>query len=171
MSKRKNPASDKNLNADFCDFLIELAEYEKNICRNIHKYNAYRKAASVLATHPKKIQSGDEAKKLDGIGDKISKKIDEFLQTGKLRKLENIQQDEAAQVISLLTRVSGIGPVKAADLMRSGIKTISDLKDNLNKLNHHQKLGLKLVFILYLTIVLTNVHVHCIISVHYVGTD
>ncbi|XP_047989806.1 DNA polymerase beta-like [Leguminivora glycinivorella] len=143
MSKRKNPSGTDNLNGDFCDFLMELAEYEKNVSRNIHKYNAYRKAASVLASHSKRIESGDEAKKLNGIGDKISKKIDEFLQTGKLQKLENIHHDEDAQSISLLTRVSGIGPVKAADLVKSGIKTIEALRESQNKLNHHQLIGLK----------------------------
>lgn len=143
MSKRKNPSESGNLNADFCDFLMELADFEKNVSRNIHKYNAYRKAASVLAGHTKRIESGEEAKKLNGIGDKISKKIDEFLQTGKLMKLENIHQDENAQAISLLTRISGIGPVKAADLVHSGIKTFDELRKNESKLNHHQLIGLK----------------------------
>lgn len=143
MSKRKNPAGTDNLNADFCDFLMELADYEKNVSRNIHKHNAYRKAASVLASHHKRIDSGDEAKKLNGIGDKISKKIDEFLKTGKLQKLENIHNDDDAQAISLLTQVSGIGPVKAADLVRSGIKSIEDLEKNKSKLTHHQLIGLK----------------------------
>lgn len=67
-----------------------MADYEKNVSRNIHKYNAYRKAASALAKHGTRIKSGEEARKLDGIGDKISKKIDEFLETGKLRKLDNV---------------------------------------------------------------------------------
>ncbi|KAJ2950005.1 hypothetical protein O0L34_g11340 [Tuta absoluta] len=143
MSKRKNPAGTDNLNGDFCDFLMELADYEKNVSRNIHKFNAYKKAASVLASHSKRIESGDEAKKLNGIGEKIAMKIDEFLQTGKLKKLENIHQDEEAQAINTLTRVTGIGPVKAAELVRSGIKTIDDLRKNANKLTHHQVLGLK----------------------------
>ena len=45
-----------------------------------------------------------KAKKLDGVGEKISDKIDEFLNTGKLRKLENIRHDESAIAINLLTR-------------------------------------------------------------------
>ncbi|XP_053612299.1 DNA polymerase beta-like [Plodia interpunctella] len=143
MSKRKNPSGAGNLNADFCDFLMELSEYEKNVSRNIHKFNAYKKAAGVLAAHHKRIESGDEAKKLNGIGDKIAKKIDEFLQTGKLRKLETIHQDEQAKAINLLTRVSGIGPVKAAELVRGGIISIDGLRLNLDKLNHHQIIGLK----------------------------
>lgn len=67
-----------------------MADYEKNVTRNIYKCNAYRKAASALAKHGKRIKSGEEAQKLDGIGDKISKKIDEFLGTGKLKKLDNV---------------------------------------------------------------------------------
>lgn len=48
----------------------------------MHKYNAYRKAVGVLAKHPTRVKSGAEAKKLDGIGDKIAKKIDEYIDTG-----------------------------------------------------------------------------------------
>lgn len=69
---------------------VELANYEKNINRNIHKYNAYRKAASVIASHPTRLTSGEEARKLDGVGQKISDKINEFLTTGKLKKLEKV---------------------------------------------------------------------------------
>lgn len=44
--------------------LSELANYEKNVNRQMHKYNAYRKAVGVLAKHPTRIKSGAEAKKL-----------------------------------------------------------------------------------------------------------
>ncbi|CAB3223495.1 unnamed protein product [Arctia plantaginis] len=143
MSKLSLPSNEKNCNADFCKVLLDLAEYEKNVTRNVHKYNAYKKAAVVLSTLDHKIQSGDEAKKLKGIGDKIAKKLDEFNETGKLKKLESINLNENVKSINILTRVSGIGPVKAADLVRSGIKTIEDLKNNEDKLNHHQRIGLK----------------------------
>uniref|UniRef100_A0A8C5RRD2 DNA polymerase n=1 Tax=Laticauda laticaudata TaxID=8630 RepID=A0A8C5RRD2_LATLA len=103
---------------------LKLANYEKNVNRAIHKYNAYRKAASVISKYPSKIKSGSEAKKLDGVGTKIAEKIDEFLSTGKLRKIEKIRQDDTSSSINLLTRVS-------------------DLKKNENKLNHHQRIGLK----------------------------
>lgn len=45
----------------------------------------------------------------DGVGDKIAKKIDEFLQTGKLEKLEKIRKDDTTEAINLMTRISGIG--------------------------------------------------------------
>ncbi|XP_071439901.1 DNA polymerase beta-like [Hetaerina americana] len=143
MSKRKAPSSENNPNHDFCDFLTELANYERNVNRNVYKYNAYRKAASALASYGKRIQSGDEARKLPGIGDKISKKIDEFLQTGKLQKLEKIHADDNTTIINLFTRVSGIGPAKAKELFDSGLKTLEDLEEKKDILNHHQKIGLK----------------------------
>lgn len=37
----------------------------------------------------------------DGVGAKIAEKIDEFLQTGKLRKLEKVSRSERKKVIAL----------------------------------------------------------------------
>jgi predicted flap endonuclease-1-like 5' DNA nuclease len=127
----------------FPTHFLELADYEKNVSRNVHKYNAYRKAASVLASHPTRITSGREAKKLSGIGEKISKKIDEFLETGKLQKLENIHGDAKNTAINLLTRISGVGPAKAQALVNEGITTLEELNKHKDKLNHHQMIGLK----------------------------
>ncbi|XP_007476459.1 DNA polymerase beta isoform X2 [Monodelphis domestica] len=141
MSKRKAPQ--ETLNAGITDFLTELANYERNVNQAIHKYNAYRKAASVIAKYPTKIKSGAEAKKLDGVGAKIAEKIDEFLSTGKLRKLEKIRQDDTSSSINFLTRVSGIGPSAARKFVDEGIKTLEDLRKNENKLNHHQRIGLR----------------------------
>lgn len=70
--------------------ITELANYERNVSKNIYKYNAYRKAAGTLSGLTERIKNGQEAKKLPGIGEKIAKKIDEFLSTGKLQKLEDV---------------------------------------------------------------------------------
>ncbi|XP_057240479.1 DNA polymerase beta isoform X2 [Malurus melanocephalus] len=141
MSKRKAPQESPN--EGITDFLTELANYERNVNRAIHKYNAYRKAASVISRYPSKIQSGAEAKKLEGVGAKIAEKIDEFLSTGKLRKLEKIRQDDTSASINLLTRVTGIGPAAARKFVEEGIKTLEDLRKIEHKLTHHQQVGLK----------------------------
>ncbi|XP_058493182.1 DNA polymerase beta [Solea solea] len=141
MSKRKAPQESPN--EGITDFLVELANYEKNVNRAIHKSNAYRKAASTISKYPQKIKSGEEAKKLDGVGAKIAEKIDEFLQTGKLRKLEKIRTDDTSTSINLLTRVTGIGPAAARKFFEDGVKTLDDLKKIEHKLNHHQQIGLK----------------------------
>uniref|UniRef100_A0A671SAN6 DNA polymerase beta n=1 Tax=Sinocyclocheilus anshuiensis TaxID=1608454 RepID=A0A671SAN6_9TELE len=140
MSKRKAPQETRN--EGITDFLIELANYERNINRAIHKYNAYRKAASVIAKYPQKIKSGAEAKKLDGVGGKIAEKINEFLTTGKLRKLEKIRSDDTSSSINFLTRVTGIGPAAARKFYDEGVRNLEDLKKIEHKLNHHQQIGL-----------------------------
>ncbi|XP_017880225.1 DNA polymerase beta-like [Ceratina calcarata] len=143
MGKRKANDNAGNPNQDLCDFLQELAQYERNVSKNVFKYNAYRKAAATLSGLPERVKSGEEARKLPGIGEKIAKKIEEFLTTGKLRKLEDINKDDTNVAINLLTRVSGIGPAKAKELVDAGIKTLEQLKEPRAKLNHHQKIGLK----------------------------
>ncbi|KAK9874221.1 hypothetical protein WA026_002574 [Henosepilachna vigintioctopunctata] len=132
-----------NYNEDICCILLELSEYEKNTNRNLFKYEAYKRAAAVLASQPKKITSGKEALKLKGIGAKIAKKIDEISQTGKLEKLENIHKDDRSQAINLLASVSGVGPAKAQLLVDENITSIEQLRQNIDKLNHHQQIGLK----------------------------
>ncbi|XP_062237572.1 DNA polymerase beta [Platichthys flesus] len=141
MSKRKAPQESPN--EGITDFLVELANYEKNVNRAIHKYNAYRKAASTISKYPNKIKNGEEAKKLEGVGQKIAEKIDEFLQTGTLRKLEKIRTDDTSSSINFLTRVTGIGPAAARKFFEEGVKTLEDLKKIESKLNHHQQIGLK----------------------------
>ena len=41
-----------------------MANYEKNVNRQMHKFNAYRKAAGAIAKHPTRITNGKDAKKL-----------------------------------------------------------------------------------------------------------
>lgn len=64
-----------------------------------------------------------------------------------------IKKDESNIAINLLTRVSGIGPAKAKELVDKGIKTLEDLKKHQDKLNHHQKIGLKYKTIRYMELV------------------
>ncbi|XP_039260196.2 DNA polymerase beta-like [Styela clava] len=141
MIKRKAPTD--NPNSGITDFLTELADYEKNVNRSFHKSNAYRKAASAISKCNEPIKKGSDARKLEGVGAKIAEKIDEFLTTGKLRKIEKIRSDETSQAISLLTRVSGIGPAAARKLVDEGLTTLELLRENISKLTHHQQIGLK----------------------------
>lgn len=60
-----------------------------------------------------------------------------------------IRSDDGSVAIKELTRVSGIGPAKAKELYDLGIKNIDLLLKNQDKLNHHQKLGLKYIYIYY----------------------
>ena len=54
------------------------------------KANAYKKVAKVLRDAPK-VESGEEAGKMAGIGKSSALKIQEFLDTGTMAKLEEIR--------------------------------------------------------------------------------
>jgi len=140
---RKAPKSSDDVNEKISAFLFELANYEKNVSRNTHKYSAYRKAASAIAAHDKPIGSGEQAMTIKGVGKKIGAKIDEFLATGKLQKLEKIRADDTSSAINLLTRVAGVGPVKARELVEKGVTSIEELRKREDLLSKAQNIGLK----------------------------
>ena len=65
-------------------------EGEEHGSQDPFKIRAYRKAAEIIRELDFEVTSGEEAKKLPGIGKGIAKKIDEFLQTGKIERLEEL---------------------------------------------------------------------------------
>jgi DNA polymerase/3'-5' exonuclease PolX len=78
-------------NSDLTDAFDKLASYEEDP----HKRDAYRAAADAIYKLPFEIKSGSELaqgpKKVKGIGKGIAKKINEFLETGNIKKLEKIE--------------------------------------------------------------------------------
>jgi len=122
--------------------LGELGDFEHTI-GNQAKTKAYRKAVTALRMHPSEIKGGNEAMKIDGIGKKIAKKIDEILATGKLNKLEKFKNDEKLAAAHLISKITGIGPAAAKQLIDKGVRTLDDLRKRSNELTHHQQIGLK----------------------------
>ena len=78
-------------NAPLAGVFKELSSFEYKKGDNI-KGTAYKKVSAALAAHTEKITSGKEAKKLAGIGKSSADKIDEFLSSGKVAKLEEYKQ-------------------------------------------------------------------------------
>lgn len=91
-------------NSDLTDAFDKLASYEEDP----HKRDAYRNAADAIYKLPFEVKSGSELatgpKKVKGIGKGIAKKIDEFLETGNIKKLEKIEypNQELADVFDSL---------------------------------------------------------------------
>ena len=54
------------------------------------------------------------------------KKINEFISTGKLQKIEKIRNDDSSTSINELTRVAGIGPAKGQKILEGncGVKKL-----------------------------------------------
>lgn len=131
------------LNQEIAKALQELGEFEKNVNGQIYKYNAYHKAAYSIAHCPVKINSGTKAMDLDGVGKKIASRIDEFVEFGKIKELEEMKHSDYFKSVSELNRVLGIGPAHARKFYREGVRKIEDLNDRKDELTHEQQLGLK----------------------------
>jgi DNA polymerase/3'-5' exonuclease PolX len=91
-------------NSELADVFDELAHHEKDE----HKSKAYDNAAQIIDRLPFKVTSGKELakgpKKVAGIGKSIANVIDEFLSTGKVKKLEMLEKgastnEEVAQAL------------------------------------------------------------------------
>ena len=94
-------------NSELADVFDELAHHEQDE----HKSKAYDNAAQIIDRLPFKVSSGKELtkgpKKVAGIGKSITNVIDEFLSTGKVKKLEMFEKgvstnDEVAEMLYCL---------------------------------------------------------------------
>ena len=93
---------------------------------------SYRRAAETIADLPEEmaavVAQGRDPAEFPGIGEAISKKILEALQTGKVTFLENLKQELPASLLQLL-EVRGVGPkaVKAV-YEKLGVTTLDQLQ-------------------------------------------
>ena len=108
---------------------------------------AYLKVITQLKNYEGTITSLDDVKSIDGIGAKMEKKIQEILETGSLAAAEKAKTLYNIDALDALQKIYGVGPTKATDLVKSGITSIAQLRDEVKKnpklLNDKQKIGLK----------------------------
>lgn len=106
----------------------------------VFRAKAYQKAQDTIITFKDDITDPKkQLKGLPGIGETILAKFEEYIKTGTLAILEK----ERNNPINIFTKIHGIGPKKAQELVKMGISTIDELKNSSINLNDIQKLGLK----------------------------
>ena len=145
-----------NANQDICDMLMKLGEYERDINGLMYKYHAYRKASTSLATLTKRVESGNEAKKLPGIGPKIALKIDEYLNgdeekddKGKtssesvVAKSKQSSSGKDLKLIDFYDKIIDLTKIDAMKMNIDGIVTIAQLSDKMDLLTEQQRVCLK----------------------------
>lgn len=112
----------------------------------VFKARAYADAIRILKGIPH-IGSMDDVRGVKGLGEKVLLKIDEILKTGRLRAADEIKASGSLGAYDSLLACYGIGPVRARELVESGIKSIDDLRvavaKNGGMLNDKQLIGLK----------------------------
>ncbi len=118
-----------------------LADYNR-AQGNIHQYHAYNNAVLKLSrvNSPTYI---DEIDKIEGFGEGLIGKIEEYITTGQMEKLETMKKNKYLTQLIELTSVYGIGPVFAKKLIHAGITSIQKLRESLDNLTNAQKYGLE----------------------------
>ena len=128
----------KIYNEEFIEILGEL----KDIMQaqgEVFRAKAYQTAQETIMMYEGDITDPNQLKGMKGIGDTILSKLNEYVNTGTLKALEKGRKDP----VIVLTKVYGIGPKKAKDLIEKGITTIEALRENKQLLNDVQQVGLK----------------------------
>jgi DNA polymerase beta len=84
---------------------------------------------------------------LKGIGEKIAKRIDEILETGDLKELNDDNENSDKDYLENLLLITGVGNVRAKKWLSLGIKNIDDVKNAIiqKKITstHHIDIGIK----------------------------
>lgn len=134
----KPSSKGKPMNKELIDIMEELADIMMRQGEPF-KARAYKKASETIMGYPGDIMNVKDLKDKPGIGKTIMDKLEEFQKTGTLRILER----ERKNPMNLFTKIYGVGPKKAKQLIEDGITSIEQLKENEGKLNDTQKIGLK----------------------------
>ena len=113
----------------------------------VHSARAYAKVITQLKNYNGTITEYDDVKNITGIGAKMEKKIKEILETGSLAAAEKARELYNIDALDALQKIYGVGPAKSTELVKSGIISISQLRDEVKSnpklLNDKQKIGLK----------------------------
>ena len=122
-------------NREIADIFDEIADlYEMKGVD--FKPRAYRNAAQSirsLGEDIKDIRDRGELEEIPGVGKSTMKKIEEYLKTGKVSKLDELKEDVPVD-IEKITAVESLGPKKVMKLFQElGIKSLEDLEDAAKK--------------------------------------
>ena len=138
------------MNHDIIENLGILAQYYKIIGDEWRK-KAYQSAIFSIKGLDTEITSIKQVESIKGIGKSIVNKIKEYLDTGQIRKVEEVKvhlkqkvhKDKKEAAIELFQGIWGVGPVKALELYTLGMRNLDDIRAKQDLLNANQRIGLK----------------------------
>lgn len=132
-----------DLKEKIINHLISIRQYEL-ANNNRYKASAYQRVITQLINYKNPILSYEDFIQNINAGDRINKKVEELIKSGKIKyEEENIKQDKHYLLRKELNKIFGIGETKIKMLIKEGITSIEDLKQNQHLLNDKQKIGLK----------------------------
>lgn len=138
------------MNHDIIKNLSILSQYYEKT-GDSWRSRAYQRAIFSIRNLDFEINNINQIKSVKGIGKSIKEKIDEYLNTGRILKADEValQLQEKTylnskeKILEKFQNVWGIGPAKANELYKIGMRSLDDLHNNLHLLTDNQKIGLK----------------------------
>jgi len=129
-----NPLSQ---NKELADVLNLISNYYI-MARDTYRAKAFGNAAVKIADYPTAILSGAQARRdIPGIGESIETAINEFIATGTVTRLQELEGKfgDRKATIDYFRSFYGIGPVTAVKLYNQGFRTLDDIwfKGNLSE--------------------------------------
>ncbi|GJE98665.1 hypothetical protein PsYK624_149000 [Phanerochaete sordida] len=133
-------------NQDIIDIFSQLAEIYRIRRAQDDEWRelTYRRVVRALEKYPKRIETYDELKNIDGAGEKTRDKMMEIIKTGRLRRLQ-FEMTAELSVMKLFQGIHDVGHITALKWHSAGCRTLDDLRQRKNgiKLTDNQELGLK----------------------------
>ncbi|OJA20779.1 hypothetical protein AZE42_07015, partial [Rhizopogon vesiculosus] len=143
---RKEPQQRECVNQDIIDKLEELMELHKAKLGEEDRWRvySYSKCIRALRNYPKKIKSFNEARSINGVGEKTARKIMEIMETGNLRRIGYEKTDDVT-AINLFQGIYGVGRQISSMWYNNGCRTLDDIRARKGgiKLSPVQEIGLR----------------------------
>ena len=119
-------------NKEIVDQLNELADLLEIKGENEFRVRAYRNAVRILSGYSgrlqKDIKDGKDLSEISGIGDSIQEKVEEIVETGKLKQLEKLKKEIPESLLEIM-KLEQMGPQRTKTLHEElAIDSLSGLK-------------------------------------------
>jgi len=131
---------EQNPNARTIEVLKSMCEYYSRI-NDQWRTVAYRKGINTLRQQTSKITTEEEAFRLPNIGRRLAAKIEEIVNTNKLRRLEHTHDDPRDRALATFLGIYGVGTTIANRWLAQGFRTLEDLRCSAD-LSPNQRLGI-----------------------------
>ena len=136
-SRSKNMSGGmNNYKNEYIEILKQLEYYNRIKEVKPFKAKVYREAIEHIKNLNGELNSANDIKDLPGIGKAITEKLTEYIETGKVKNLEqliNEHGDEDYKKKDVFLQIHGIGDKAAENLIDLGITTIEELKARKNE--------------------------------------
>jgi DNA polymerase/3'-5' exonuclease PolX len=139
----------------------ELAELY-GLKKDKYRQGAFETVITILSYQTGPIPTGQALREIPGIGESSAKIIEEWLETGKIKRLEELKAEisappgpssqniskseeeiEKEHALALFGKIHGVGPKAAEKWYNLGWRTLEDVEKNQGQLTNAQKVGLR----------------------------